>query len=654
MDTVEASSEMKPAFRSLRSGAVGQSMRAMLEHRLISAEGEYRGALEQYRCAMRLQRRITVLENTNQLEEAERLKVRLMETLHKGSGAEGREQLMGLEREILAAEGGGGDLSDTGKVQDVMLTASDSDTGRSSSSHAKPAGAAGVVGAGAPKKRSSGLKRAMLLSICAWLVAFVGLTVFVVFLTKSYIDSRNNPVITRSFETVRSLDLPVMSICSTNSDVPSFADFPTDEYKGLPIFTLSEAEFLDTNDNYTTPLRSLSKNGTQKQAPGGFETRILGPSEEQCESTLARLNATKASESLGQVVLPLEDKVRCAQCITIGRDGAIPVMANRSEAGLPSGLSINVVMSRLYAFCFVDSVRNLATVQSLFVAELERNAKALVDAGILKFDDSVPLNDSEKVTTALWVQPGDQEDTLGGKEIDFYCNVYFFSGFFYPTEPKKPDVRYVHKMKFPQQWDRVEDSKGPYFELLRQPSIKKLLSQESLGLRPREDEVDTFSLLSTVALSIYAEDRDVMRSSESSVVNTTSLVAQIDRSKGALVRFRQQGSIGSASSVVRVATLSTTDDRPQESEEGAYFSNRLNFTYDRFLKEVLSEQQTYSEWQYIADLLEVLTLFTGLSFYSVLVVPATAFLVQRHRKRRRQAIQRALAESEPKAATSEQ
>ena len=74
-----------------------------------------------------------------------------------------------------------------------------------------------------------------------------------------------------------------------------------------------------------------------------------------------------------------------------------------------------------------------------------------------------------------------------------------------------------------------------------------------------------------------------------------------------------------------------------EAAWSGFLEHSMNLAFDNFLNEKITVRSVYSASQFIADALNMLGIFLGLSVFAILIVPATSILIRRRTRGLKQA-----------------
>eukprot|EP00170_Pyropia_yezoensis_P008123 contig_33761_g8150 len=169
----------------------------------------------------------------------------------------------------------------------------------------------------------------------------------------------------------------------------------------------------------------------------------------------------------------------------MGRAPTLALTANRQAAGLPTGISLSITTSDAFQYC-VDTRRRHEDVSlyvfsrllSLMSEVIVEHGEALQARGVLSLGPGDrSLADRSEARELRWftysLNRGDEDRRLEADPdmvalIGFHCNVYFFSGYFYPTDDPPGGVRY--ELDGRGIWRRT--GPGPYFDVKGEPAFQ--------------------------------------------------------------------------------------------------------------------------------------------------------------------------------------
>jgi len=601
-------------------------------------------------------------------------------------------------------------------------------------------------------------------SSLTWALSLLGVVGGLIGLSYAFAESRRNPVLVRDVIAHQTLPLPVVTLCSSFLGVPSFSNYPTDRYPGQPLFTVRaigdasgamavypeslaaveevvigppEARcgevglpYMDAaalNRLTGVPSGGQGSGGPAGGPPSPLPSRPPGssgpgvaiPGDDQAtiDAPSPPLPTSTPGLALGQPGrTPARAAGLCASCIRLGRSPPIVLNGSAAAAGADISVRVDLVAAHILESCVVKARDfNFGHVQ-LLTEEISDHAVALAAFGVLDFDGANP--EGETVTGQyeepffdkyMWlVPPGFDTDVelqalvAKSAHIDFLCNVYLFSGFFYPTAPGT-DVR------FRLDWRRVGEfpvwrkiGRGPYFQT---ESRLRTAATQARSTRPDAWLLDLLtpagppphgpapppamdfhgypswrhSLLGPIHsnfVSVFVQERpggvgdappsapDGRRGGDGDdgddgggggdggdgdailpqpTPTREDLVERIEAGT-ALVRLRLKRSAGYGADGGRSRYAAVRVDRLPLAQSSAlarainssYASWLLEFGLDSFIVEAFTPQAAFGTTLFIADVFNVVGVFTGLSLYTLLVLPGTLLLARSVRARRRE------------------
>lgn len=445
------------------------------------------------------------------------------------------------------------------------------------------------------------------ISKCAWGFAILGMCIAIIFLILDYWQSQANPALSTSIVQNDYLQLPVIFACVSMPHIPLFLNYPTSRYKGNAMWGLSIYRNIEANHTLVFPHTSYVA-----------EPSFLG-SPEFCPKALQYLSKQNILSNLAGSNDPHKS---CYSCLKIG--ARIPVFLSRKAATLrPSGaVTLGFASSNTLELCFnptqhanVFYKQTLLATLRLHIEDIEARGVVIIlnpklslenalDFGFEAFENESPAGDYTYRTKMYSAQ------------ATVFCNMYLFSGVFFPVEPGT-EIRYEFDItRGIEAWKPIGNLSnfldiGPHFDyndqlvsktdlmaVLRDASSFSRLTPETAiniysvaGPSDRPDSLQHFH----TALRMF--HRDVLlftKSSEEGKSRHTSVMQQ-----GA----QRLGGIGSE-----------------------YRRYNISFDFATFETERVIRRPTTSTAEFLTDIFEYVGLFTGICAYSVLVGPARMYL----------------------------
>lgn len=451
------------------------------------------------------------------------------------------------------------------------------------------------------------------MAICAWMFALLMMMLALGFLTKEFVYSQRNPAINIENIPQDELALPVISFCMDHQGVPAFANYPTAQYPGYPLFAVTSI------DNEHDETSSLVSYPDSSNSPWSQESFLRGDAE-KCKRDLASMSIDRSRQSLFRYNLNKDaavigvdklDENPCQSCFSTGKTKPQVVSSQKARSPSKMPVSTTVSMNRMYSYCVFknEALYNTEPLQ-LFQNQFLEHFTALIERGILDIEGGMTQRD--RTSTLSFGASTSGPNSLN----DMLCSVYFFSGYFYPSE------------------DEGEVS----FKWVPEPSVNGILegSWVSTGSRkysriihkldepfvsgPGSESVQKDAYFSR-SIEIYFEDATVVTEKNHQVNSNAPAVIVGGPSDSLVYLGRKEQTDGSfeysakASSIEEIFT-----------SNGLFTTWKLGFDYREFSTTTVTEQATMSWPEYVTDCFEFVGLFTGVCIFSMIVAPSQALV----------------------------
>lgn len=305
-------------------------------------------------------------------------------------------------------------------------------------------------------------RQARLTSLMSVMVAMFLFVIALSVLLVTYARSLRKPVVKVSLVTSATLEVPVISLCTSFREIPAFAAYPTDRYPGHPIFTARA--FVHWEDGYQEAYPNTLTSGVVEETTTGSAAAPFSSCAERLSAMSLRRVLDNYDGFNGLKPFPGRDPSadpRCTACMRIGA-GAVSELAptrrrmslsaNRGASGLPVGFSLSLTTSDAFQFCVDGRMRRSQDTGFIFPFSLSAMTESILEhideitrLGILDFGGRDPFERNyEGERRWFTLTYGSIGATGTGFEdlVSMHCNVYFFSGFFYPSEEGLASVRF--------------------------------------------------------------------------------------------------------------------------------------------------------------------------------------------------------------------
>lgn len=441
-------------------------------------------------------------------------------------------------------------------------------------------------------------ERRSCISKAAWTFAVSGMVIAIAFLIVDFYSAQTNPVLRTNLIAKDEITLPQTTFCMGIPNIGSFRNPGTLGIRGKPLFGV--ASF--------TNLEASEKMNSDEAHAKMFEHVIVGP--ETCHKEIA---AFSDAQMMFQRRSPMNTTENCYSCYRVSRSQAIKLKAEKAKKiGLPP-VQVTMAKSRLLDYCFVNvSSFHDINGRNAILGELQKHSAELEREGILgrngKESILIGLNKMKDISP---IGPDFIPDELG-KQISFLCNVYFFSGFFYPKAPNV-DVSYVYTEPNNRSllgWS--PKGNGPYHRLYFSDS-----SEKTGTMREELQEVTAGALDSKSRVFVFAIDNSFDRLP--TIKDLASVLADRITISLEFTCNENHGTPG---------YTSKANFGRQYLPMGLALYNEysIEMSVSGFEVEVTTRRPATSVAEFLTDCFEYAGLFMGVCAYSVLVAPARMYL----------------------------
>lgn len=449
------------------------------------------------------------------------------------------------------------------------------------------------------------------LSRGAWALALLLMTIAIVFVSLQFAESRSNPAVSTVVNHYDKLELPIIWACLTKPMVSMFKHLPNQSYAGWQVWGLRSYTNIETGETYLYPQ-------TEKIVS---EPKILGP-DEFCNDNMRYLSKQTIDKSVERLS---EKSPRCYSCLRIGVKK--PVVLEYTKAiNRPAGaVALEFALLRDLDYCFTQDIPVHGFPRSTIKADLKRHGQLLVDKGAVILENNVGIDFALDFGFEAFDQLLDPYHKIEA-EASVLCNLFFFSGVFYPVREKER-VRYRFDLgKGVEAWEPLGDSKNfvtlkvrSGFHRIKSMNRTKVLADFRLDnlddIHLTRSSVRIYSVDKTTIQPTSADLSGVLRENADDVMVYTK---QVESDHGHFSTRLQRGT-------ARVLKVQSRFQR---------FNISLDFA--AFDVEVNHRVPTTTWAEFLTDVFEYVGLFTGICAYSLLVSPAKMYLrrVQKYERHR--------------------
>ena len=449
------------------------------------------------------------------------------------------------------------------------------------------------------------------ISWCAWGFAIIGMLIAISFSIVDFWTSQVNPAVSTHVYQHDNLSLPLVFACMNFPFVPTFQDLPNGKYAGFPLWGLRSYTNEESGEKYIYP--ETVKRVTEEYFTGG----------EHCESQMKYLSKEAIESSLEKSNL---NQTKCSSCLVIGRRERIVLSRNKTQKRAVGAVTLEFAVSRDLEYCFNPFYASNGFLKNGIKTMIKTNADGLLKKGslVLINGPSVAYAIDYGFEAFAGNSFNDREALLNA-ETTVLCNIYLFSGYFFPVKPGT-EIRYSFDMNGGREsWKQIGDAKN----FLKVNAIVGIESFESMNrtkilkeMRGQTSSRD-FSAKELI-IFIHSTTTD-----ERAIPSFYNLDIGLRENHRDTILYEERLDEG-----IRYYSSFYQDGGRKVFMVPSRF-RRYNISLDvkSFLVERIISKPTTSTPEFLTDVFEYIGLFTGICAYSVLVSPARMYL-KRSRKRR--------------------
>lgn len=442
-------------------------------------------------------------------------------------------------------------------------------------------------------------RRIMFIAL-AWAFALSGLFASIAFLTRDFITAQQNLAVKNVRLPELPKRLPAITMCSDEFSISPFHDYPTAQYPGLPLLIISMIS--RTNRTMNQPAGELRFPNIMADQPGSpVEFVQVTDDEKNCQKPgfdMKRENKSLSMTNLlGMFSSAGSNSSICRHCFRFGyktEEILEPFKELKSIASFEPAIQLIVSKSRLFGLCQTTFMASAMQTEVIVIKELYKHASQLEQRGILDFNG---FNYSE-ILKSVRIQKG-------ARRAEFYCNVYFFSGYFYPLL-SETNISYRYTGKLPDIWEKI--GTGPFFN----PYLWNQSAPTTAGPNREAIEKDVYGLS---GLRLFVEDPE---SAHPKLVPSNTEFAILGLFDAfSTFAFKRMNVFGD---IEYRATKLLAHEKVIRAGFVEHF--HIGFDFNLFEEERFYTYSTMSWSEYVTDLFEFMGLFTGICIFTMIVAPA--------------------------------
>lgn len=443
-----------------------------------------------------------------------------------------------------------------------------------------------------------------LIALISWGLACIGLLVALIFLTRDFVSSQRSAARTIQYVPSSSLDIPKLWFCTADTGLPTYTVI-THPYRGNPLVWI---DFLKGSSG------NLNLNHPETMKLSQFTQEAISVQGRACNAS-TKMDPERYHEENSK-------KPYCFHCMTLDRNPALSLNKDSDRGPLSSSssrLSVRLSKQAFLSRCRTSQSGLPRGLLQFFRAEMKQNSPALEQSQILNFS-GINATDSSN-DGILWplYRHGLMNTTVDYyvyDVVDMFCNVYMFSGYFYPTTAE--DIRFRFNRVI-QRWER--SGMGPYYPSLYSDYYKpiQLNSGEDTSGIIGSEKYENRSVSSGTTMYVMTN---------SSKVGTAETLVVLEPADIAEVSFERHLINGKE---IMTASILRSSVEPGDVR-GINFVYFVEFSFNSYLTRQVTDQQVMSWTAFLADFFGLTSLFLDLSVYTIIVSP---ILGRREEKRKR-------------------
>lgn len=442
------------------------------------------------------------------------------------------------------------------------------------------------------------------ISKCAWSFAILGMIIAISFLIADFWSAQVNPALSTNLFRHEELTLPVVIGCVSIPNIPTFQDLPNEQYPGTSLWGLRSYTHVDSNETLLYPETKLIT-----------EPSLLGRSD-HCLTELQYMSKQAIASALNTEV---HSTNRCHSCLKIGTRTPITLSREAAIRRPSGGVTLEFSTSRLLEFCFNPAESPNSILRSYLRDIVKAEGEKLVERGILTIVESPSIDFAfdygfDDFKTAF----PDSTAPRQNAEASVLCNLYFFSGYFFPVKPGT-GTRYSYDLNGGvDSWKKIGNESN-FLQVKQDYTVQENLNvdRESILESMRGRGTTSGLLVAETSVRIYKVDDP-----SDPPGAFKDFAASLRRNHRDVILFTKSVDNG----VSTYITSLQYGERKVFKAVGTYRRFNISLDYKTFDTESITRRPTTSTAEFLTDIFEYAGLFTGICAYSVLVGPARMYL----------------------------
>lgn len=439
----------------------------------------------------------------------------------------------------------------------------------------------------------------------AWAIAIISMFVAIGFVISEFSESKRHPALSTNVIRHERLQLPLVYACLTIPFIPMFEDFPKGKYVGRPIWGLRSYSNSELNESIMFP-------ETKKKIS---ESVILGP-KDVCKKEMQYMS----KPSIDQVSEPDQHNLQCYSCLRIGRKRQDILEYKKAFTRASGAVTLEFSVLRDLDFCFVPFSGKDGFLRRLVREQLLKYKEKFVEQKVVELSNNVSIYGMEYALQFGFEGYENEKLQKIAAEATVFCNLYLFSGVFYPAKPGTETRYNFNVTRGREAWKPIGNPE--HYVKVRPVHPADLLGNVSGSTVM--DELHMRGPLFETAQSTYHLSLQVYS------------VSNISNGQPSFKDF--SASLRNSRKDLLLYTKTIEQGNIQYSSAFHFGPQKIFLAFNRFRRfivsldfatfdiEVSEKVPTTTLAEFLTDIFEYVGLFTGVCAYSVLVSPARMYL----------------------------
>lgn len=447
----------------------------------------------------------------------------------------------------------------------------------------------------------------------AWGLAITFLLIALSFVSVDFYQSRASMAISTKIIQEESLQLPPLYACLSMPQVPSFIGIDRRVHAGPILWGLRSYTNQENGESFIYP-----------QTHEIISDPIYIGADDVCNQSMGYLSKKRIELALNHS----SNTPRCYSCLQIGRKRPVWIERSKARERAAGAVTLEFATSKEIDFCYTGRGVWSSFLRDTIKKRLKEQATKLRELGIIVMENPDSVEFALDFGFEAFERLKDEE-LLVKAQADVICNLYLFSGVFYPVEPNT-EVHYSFNMSNGIHAWKMLDDESRYLAV--KPALMSSTSKRKVNrttilneIRMSADMTETKNPPLSIGMYIVGND--------STRPNSKVFAAQLRENHHDMLLF--SGRIEEY--VPRYMTKLQMGSQKLFMALSPYRRYNVSLDFASFDIEVSVKVPTTTVAEFLTDVFECIGLFTGVCAYSLLVSPARMYLrcIQNQQQRRR-------------------